>query len=317
MSTPPTLSIIIVTKNQGNVLKKSITAIISQKSKNHTPIEIIVVDRSTKSRLHPTHMALPTYMTIRHIHYYKRGISLARNVGIAAAKGKYICFIDDDVIVDAQWLQTLFTAIKKRPKDILFGQIIPAFDGMVNPRVVALIEDVTPWIFTSVRANNTKSIWPYTANVCIPREIFDSYGTFSEFFANEEGPVKHPYGEDPDFFTRVLKYGATAYFESNLLCTHHIGTNRASMRYLFWRYLDDGQNSILGFIKDTQKIHPIPIAIFLLRDILTVAKQNNWVNPYTYFYILSKFLGELLMCAYLVRYNAYYIQRLQMTRGNP
>ena len=44
---------------------------------------------------------------IRVIHKKNEGVSIARNTGIEAATGKYICFIDSDDFIKENYLETL------------------------------------------------------------------------------------------------------------------------------------------------------------------------------------------------------------------
>ena len=306
----PKFSIIVVTKNRHKLLFKSLRALANQTKYTQTPIEIILIDGSTNKMPQDKSLLSKHHYKVRHIRLQKKGISLARNFGISLAQGQYICFVDDDTIVDKNWLRSLERVTKKFPHHIVFGQIIPTFEKPVNENILSSVEGVTPWILTSVKANNPKSIWPYAVNVSIPRKIFSTHGVFSELFANEEGPIKHPYGEDPEFFARVISQGADIHFEPTLQCYHHLKSDRLSMAYLFTRYIDDGKNSVLGFIYETRRIQGGYIAKFILRDLFTVITQNKWSNPYTYLYVLTKFLGECLMCIHLVQYYRYYRSRI-------
>lgn len=300
-------SIIICTKNREDLLLKSIAALINQTGNIQGPtMEIIIVNGSIGSIERLSRLPIPTNIRIRHKHFYKEGISFARNYGVSLSKGKYICFVDDDTIVDSKWISVLSKSIQKHPTQIVFGEIIPVFEKKVNPITLQSIEDVTPWIFTAVKANNPKSIWPYAVNVCIPKGIFTTYGLFSELFANEEGPVKHPYGEDPEFFARILKKGVRARFEQRLKCDHHLDSNRISLQYLLTRYIDDGRNSVLGYINETKQIHFFKIIKFILHDVVRAIQQNSVLNPYSYLYIVTKTVGEVQMIFYLIRYHAYY-----------
>lgn len=44
----------------------------------------------------------------------RRGLAHARNVGAAAARGTFVTFVDDDDVVDPEWLQALTEALRER-----------------------------------------------------------------------------------------------------------------------------------------------------------------------------------------------------------
>ena len=60
-------------------------------------------------------------LPIRLLHEKRQGLSNARNCAVEAAKGDYILWTDDDVIVDPNWLVAYVNAIRTWPNATLFG----------------------------------------------------------------------------------------------------------------------------------------------------------------------------------------------------
>lgn len=95
MDATPLVSCIIPTRNRPELLSRSINSVLDQTYDN---IEIIIVVEPPKE---PTHQVLQNfeenYERITTIYQRKaHGPSVARNVGIGEASGKYIAFLDDD-----------------------------------------------------------------------------------------------------------------------------------------------------------------------------------------------------------------------------
>jgi glycosyltransferase involved in cell wall biosynthesis len=89
------VSVIIPTHNRAKLLERAIKSVLEQTYAN---FEIIVVsDGSTDE----TDLIMQKYKNqdarIKYISYYPaKGANHARNIGIKAAEGEYIAFLDDD-----------------------------------------------------------------------------------------------------------------------------------------------------------------------------------------------------------------------------
>jgi glycosyltransferase involved in cell wall biosynthesis len=89
-------SVIVITYNDGEYLKRSLPSIINQSQK---PLEIIVVDDGSDDNLAETLANSFVSNSDIPIIYKKKengGPSSARNLGIKIAKGEYILFLDSD-----------------------------------------------------------------------------------------------------------------------------------------------------------------------------------------------------------------------------
>ncbi len=87
--------------------------------------EIIVVDNRPDSNRPP----LPTFIgngRVRTLWEPLRGVSAARNRGIAEATGEFIALTDDDVSVDKNWLREMGTRFVLSPQvDAISGLVLP------------------------------------------------------------------------------------------------------------------------------------------------------------------------------------------------
>ncbi|MDP7040037.1 MAG: glycosyltransferase family 2 protein, partial [Myxococcota bacterium] len=92
-STGDLVSIIIPTHNRPELLKRALQSAIHQLYEN---LEIIVVNDAGQDVSHVVD-ALQTERTITLINHSKNQyLAAARNTGLNAANGKYICYLDDD-----------------------------------------------------------------------------------------------------------------------------------------------------------------------------------------------------------------------------
>lgn len=98
------ISIIIPVYNCEKYIKKCIDSIIEQ---TYRGFELIIInDGSTDNTTHLLE-EYKKYNYIRIINQDNKGVSHARNNGIANAQGEYLCFIDGDDYIDKDFLFTL------------------------------------------------------------------------------------------------------------------------------------------------------------------------------------------------------------------
>jgi glycosyltransferase involved in cell wall biosynthesis len=116
MSNPrPEISVIVCSFNGARTLDACLEALEHQTVRSKAQV-ILVDDGSTDStndiaRRHDVELL---------VHDRNRGISAARNTGIAAARAPVIAFTDDDCIPDSRWLETLL-AVHERPEVVGAG----------------------------------------------------------------------------------------------------------------------------------------------------------------------------------------------------
>lgn len=99
-----TITVIIPTKNRAGDLHRTIDSLIAQ---THRPDELIVVDQSFVPSLDPASVPLPvTYIYDPHI----SGLTEARNVAMNRATGDIWLFLDDDVILEPEYVAEVMLA---------------------------------------------------------------------------------------------------------------------------------------------------------------------------------------------------------------
>jgi len=107
------VSIIIPCYNGTIFLKETIQSALHQIYPN---IEIIIIDDgSTDKETLSILNDLKNNPSLRIIHQENRGLSSARNSGIARAEGEYICCLDDDDRITEKYIQECVDVLEKNP----------------------------------------------------------------------------------------------------------------------------------------------------------------------------------------------------------
>jgi glycosyltransferase involved in cell wall biosynthesis len=117
MSDDTRVSVIIPHLNTPALLTRCLTSVVDQRL-DHGAVEIIVVDNGSTTDMSAVHAAFPT---VRFLAEPAPGPGLARNRGIAAARGRTLAFIDADCRAAPGWLQAAVTAVEAEPGSGLFG----------------------------------------------------------------------------------------------------------------------------------------------------------------------------------------------------
>jgi glycosyltransferase involved in cell wall biosynthesis len=181
----PQVSVIIPTYNRGWIIKEAIDSVLAQ---DYTELELIVVDDGSTDH---TSDVLDSYRDVIKVFSQKnKGVSAARNRGIAEASGKFIAFLDSDDL----WLsQKLSVQIE--------------FFNQTPDALICQTEEV--WIRNGLRVNPKKRhkkpsgmIFKPSLELClvspsavmIQRSLLDSVGKFDETL---------PACEDYDLWLRI------------------------------------------------------------------------------------------------------------------
>ncbi|HEX3708988.1 MAG TPA: glycosyltransferase family A protein [Pseudolabrys sp.] len=179
------MSLIICTKDRASQLQRCLDEIAAA-SIPSCDLEIILVDNGSKDS---TNEVIKTFagkspVKVSSVLCEKAGLGLARNFGLAAAKGEWLLFTDDDCYVDKSFFTEFFgfasftSNSKTDTRDIRYGSgpIVP-YDELHHPLVASLavheIKLIKPK--TLIGAG-----WVQGANMFFHRSIFEKIGPFND-----------------------------------------------------------------------------------------------------------------------------------------
>lgn len=115
----PAISIIVPIYKVEKYVKKCLQSLATQTLQD---IEIILVDDGSPDSCGDIcDKYANLYNTIRVIHQENKGVSVARNVGMAIAKGKWISFVDGDDWVEIDMFEKILTLAENHDCDICIG----------------------------------------------------------------------------------------------------------------------------------------------------------------------------------------------------
>lgn len=94
----PILSVVVTTYNRAPILAKALAALLDQDATE--PFEIVVLDDGSTDATPELLAGLQAeHAHLRYVRQENQGRAIARNAGIGAARGEYLCYVDSDVVV--------------------------------------------------------------------------------------------------------------------------------------------------------------------------------------------------------------------------
>ena len=128
MSTEPTVSVIIPTYNRARLLPNAIRSLLGQSYAN---IEIIVIDDGSTDN---TKEVLSQFEgKFRYLESGHKGTAHARNLGMKAATGKYIAFLDSDDTYLPYKIELQVTFMEDHPE---VGMVYTEFSGSYDNKFI-------------------------------------------------------------------------------------------------------------------------------------------------------------------------------------
>ena len=120
------ISIVVPVYNTGSMLDRCIKSILNQSMKE---IELIIVDDgSTDESPKLCDDFAEEDKRVKVIHKKNEGVSVARNIGIQAAQGEYIGFVDSDDWIDENMYSNMYCGAKKYGADIVMCDATTKYD---------------------------------------------------------------------------------------------------------------------------------------------------------------------------------------------
>lgn len=129
----PLISVIMLTYNRAQFLDRSIPSFLNQTFKN---AELLIIDDgSNDDTFNVVSRYMASYENIRYMRHSNRKIPLSRNVGIKAASGKYIAFLDSDDEYKMDYLEKRIEFMQSHPEvDLVEGGVIIVGDPYVKDK---------------------------------------------------------------------------------------------------------------------------------------------------------------------------------------
>jgi glucosyl-dolichyl phosphate glucuronosyltransferase len=236
-------TIAVCTRNRGPLLRQTLEQMSLLRVPAGVEWEVVVVDNGSTDDTAAVLADRAPHLPLRAVLEPVPGHSSARNRAVAEARGDYILWTDDDVLVDAGWLEAYTAAFARHPEAAVFGGPIEPFFPTPQP----------PWL---------ERIWPHVASAYAVRELGPAavplaprtlpYGANYAVRATEQR--RHPYsphlgnrpevrvgGEETEVMRALLASGSSGWWVPDARVAHQLPAERQTLEYLRGYYYGRGR----------------------------------------------------------------------------
>lgn len=241
-------SVIIPTYNRCKSLRRALKSLMKLNfPRNH--YEVIVVDNNSND---DTPNIVEKFqnagLEVKYVKEISLSFTVARHTGAKAASSPLLCYIDDDVTVDKNWMASIVDVFEKDESV-----------GMVGGRIEPIFEVKPPgWALAAQSKFNGWSLWHYAdvlceapgacgPNLCVRRALLEKIGGFPPDTIGVEaegrpGTIEKIYIGPGDWglSQKIQAAGYKVMYAPEAIVYHHIPPVRFTKRWWHSRLAGEG-----------------------------------------------------------------------------
>jgi glucosyl-dolichyl phosphate glucuronosyltransferase len=297
------VSVILCTFNRCESLRTALESVAVSQLPDSVSWEVLVVDNNSKDKTraivdefagrYPGHF--------RYLFEPQQGKSYALNSGVRESSGEILAFMDDDVVVDSNWLRILTSIFHDPQWAGAGGRILP--ERSFTPPPWLPIQNkyaLAPLAIFDIGAQpGEMREAPFGTNMAFRREVFEKVGGFR----TDLGPCpgSETRSEDTEFGYRALAAGRRLWYQPSALVYHSLSPHRLQEKYFLTWWYDKARADIRAYgVPAHHKFFVAGIPLRLFRGL--VNWTIRWItssNPAQRFSCKIKVwmkLGEISEC---------------------
>ena len=277
--------------------KKTIKCLNSLKKQTYRNFDIILIDNGSKYNLYlELKNELQQYKNYLKISFIRNNSNLyftiANNKAMKVAKGEYICLLNNDTVVMADFVEKMITFLEDHPDAYMISPKIKVYrekdylwyaGAEVDLRKLDIVRIRGLWESDPKNEKyNKPSITGYIAGaaVFVRREILDKVGLLDE--------ILFMYHDDPDWSLRAKKMGYNIYYVPTTTIYHDCSRTIKSSREGFYQFLIIRNSQIMVWKHGT------------LRDLIIYYGRYFFYHGLDFFSLIKKKKFKII----LIRINA-------------
>jgi glycosyltransferase involved in cell wall biosynthesis len=228
------LSVVICTWNRAALLRQTLERMRALQVPAGVTWEVLVVNNACSDDTDAVLATFAELLPVRRLYEPQPGKSYALNRAVAEARGAYLVFTDDDVLVEPDWLAAYLAAFARHPEAAVFGgPIRPWFEG-TPPEWLVRTFDRVQFAYAALDLGPTPRQFgghdlPFGANLAIRTADHRRY-RYDTTLGPRPGRALR--GEETVLVGRMLADGATGWWVPEARVLHFVPAARQNTRYL-------------------------------------------------------------------------------------
>lgn len=206
------ISVVVCTRNRGASAVDALQSILAHDAPD---MEVLLIDQSTNNDTRDAVERFSSDPRFRYLPSTEVGTGRARNMGLQAARGRYVLYTDDDCEVADNWVQSMASCFDENERvAVVFCNVKPAPFDLQAGFVPAYIRDDDTLVTSLAQKCRARGIG---AGMAVRRQAALDIGGFD----SRLGPgTNFPDCEDGDMAVRALLKGWWVYETSRTHVVH-------------------------------------------------------------------------------------------------
>lgn len=203
-------SVVVATYDRKDLLARVLETLANQTTPRDE-YEVVVIDDGSREDARPVAMAFAPRLQVRALRQENTGVALARQHGVARARGRIVIFLDDDMLAADDFVARHLAAHEGHDDRVVMGELLP--DARLEE--MPLFERFFAYQLAKAaeryaQAGTFSGKDVYTGNLSMPRDLFFRAGGFDPAF----------FIEDVELGVRLEKLGAKFVFSREAATIH-------------------------------------------------------------------------------------------------
>jgi glycosyltransferase involved in cell wall biosynthesis len=242
------LTVVVCTWNRAVLLERTLEQMTLLETAPGLDWELLVVNNNCTDDTDAVLARFNGRLPLRRLFEPQAGQTFARNRAIGEARGEYIVWTDDDVLVDPGWLAAYGRAFERWPEAGVFGgPVEPWFEGEPPGWLRSIFHDVD-YAYAAVDyggadcALQLPKQLPVGANMAFHAEDQRRYLYDTTLGLRESGGSR---GDESEAILRMLAGGREGRWVADARVRHYIPQARQSLDYLRSFFMSQGRYEAL------------------------------------------------------------------------